>query len=104
EHRFKSQSEMQALFQDLPEALENTVEIARRCAYRPRTRKPILPKFSAGGSEADELRRQAEEGLSARLAQVEAVAPEAEYRARLAFELDVIIKMDFPGYFLIVAD
>ncbi|HCX66382.1 MAG TPA: DNA polymerase III subunit alpha, partial [Rhodobiaceae bacterium] len=74
------------------------------CAYRPRTRKPILPKFAAGTSEADELRRQAHEGLTARLAEQEGVAPEEEYRQRLDFELDVIIKMDFPGYFLIVAD
>lgn len=104
EHRFKTQAEMLALFADLPEATASTIEIARRCAYRPRTRKPILPKFAAGTSEADELRRQAHEGLTARLAAAEAVAPEEEYRRRLDFELDVIIKMDFPGYFLIVAD
>ncbi len=104
EHRFKSQEEMVALFDDLPEAIESTIEIARRCSYRPRTRKPILPKFSVDIAEADELRRQAEEGLTARLAQVEAVTSEEDYRARLRFELDVIIKMDFPGYFLIVAD
>ncbi|HAC57676.1 MAG TPA: DNA polymerase III subunit alpha, partial [Rhodobiaceae bacterium] len=104
QHRFKSQAEMLALFSDLPEATANTIEIARRCAYRPRTRKPILPKFAAGTSEADELRRQAHEGLTLRLASQEAVAPEEEYRQRLDFELDVIIKMDFPGYFLIVAD
>ena len=104
EHRFKSQTEMLTLFADLPEATANTIEIARRCAYRPRSRNPILPKFAAGTSEADELRRQAEEGLTARLAALETVAPEEEYRERLRFELDVIIKMDFPGYFLIVAD
>ncbi|MGB3808973.1 MAG: DNA polymerase III subunit alpha, partial [Parvibaculum sp.] len=104
DHRFKTQDEMVALFDDLPEAIENTIEVARRCAYRARTRKPILPTFSADVSEADELRRQAEEGLTARLAEGEAVASEEEYRARLRFELDVIIKMDFPGYFLIVAD
>ena len=104
EHRFKTQAEMADLFDDLPEAIANTIEIARRCAYRPRTRKPILPKFGVDHGEAEELRRQAEEGLTARLAQVAAVCPEEEYRARLRFELDVIIKMDFPGYFLIVAD
>jgi len=104
EHRFKTQAEMLALFEDLPEATANTVEIAQRCAYRPRTRKPILPKFSDGTSEADELRRQAHEGLTARLAEQQGVAPEEEYRKRLDFELDVIIRMDFPGYFLIVAD
>ncbi len=104
EHRFKTQAEMADLFDDLPEAIANTIEIARRCAYRPRTRKPILPKFGVDHGEAEELRRQAEAGLTARLAQVAAVCPEEEYRARLRFELDVIIKMDFPGYFLIVAD
>jgi DNA polymerase-3 subunit alpha len=104
DHRFKSQDEMVALFDDLPEAIENTIEIARRCAYRPLTRKPILPTFSTEMSEADALRRQAEEGLTARLDGIETVASEEDYRARLRFELDVIIKMDFPGYFLIVAD
>ncbi len=104
DHRFKSQDEMVALFDDLPEAIENTIEIARRCAYRPHTRKPILPTFSAGKGEADELRQQAEEGLTARLVGLDMAATEEEYRARLRFELDVIIKMDFPGYFLIVAD
>ena len=104
EHRFKSQAEMIALFSDLPEAIENTLEIAHRCAFRPRTHKPILPNFAPGTSEAEELVRQAEEGLTARLASVEAVADEETYRKRLRFELDIIIKMDFPGYFLIVAD
>tara|TARA_R110000824_G_scaffold155226_6_gene327725 strand:- start:11118 stop:14534 length:3417 start_codon:yes stop_codon:yes gene_type:complete len=104
DHRFKTQDEMVALFDDLPEAIENTIEIARRCAYRPRTRKPILPTFSADVSEADALRQQAEDGLTMRLDGLETVASEEEYRARLRFELDVIIKMDFPGYFLIVAD
>lgn len=107
EHYFKSQAEMVELFNDLPEAIENTIEIARRCAYRPHTRDPILPSFGSGDgevSEADELRRQAHEGLTHRLATTETVATEKEYRDRLDFELDVIINMDFPGYFLIVAD
>jgi DNA polymerase-3 subunit alpha len=110
DHYLKSRAEMAALFADLPEALASTVEIARRSAYRPRTAKPILPRFTAdhGGAadEAVELRRQAEEGLVARLA-AHGVAPgldEATYVARLAFELDVIERMKFPGYFLIVAD
>ncbi len=109
EHRFKTRAEMGAAFADLPEALKNTVEIALRCAYRPLTRKPILPRFgAAGGSEdeAAELIRQAEAGLKARLA-AHGTAPgltETAYRERLAFELAVIVKMQFPGYFLIVAD
>mgnify|MGYP005810887219 CR=1 FL=1 len=109
EHRFKSRAEMRKLFADLPEATRNTVEIAMRCAYRPLTRKPILPRFGAAGSaedEAEELRRQAEAGLAARLAAhgtAPGITAEA-YRERLAFELDVIVKMRFPGYFLIVSD
>ncbi|QBR72357.1 DNA polymerase III subunit alpha [Beijerinckiaceae bacterium] len=109
DHRFKSRSEMVALFADLPEATRNSVEIALRCAYRPLTRKPILPRYAASGAledEAEELRIEAEAGLAARLA---AHGPAhgfsiEDYRERLAFELDVIIKMHFPGYFLIVAD
>ena len=105
EHYFKSQAEMSALFADLPEAIENTVEIAQRCAYRVKSRAPILPRF-ADGDEAEELRRQAHEGLAQRLATrglVEGRTPD-EYVKRLDFELDVITKMKFPGYFLIVAD
>jgi DNA polymerase-3 subunit alpha len=109
EHRFKTRAEMIEAFADLPEALGNTVEIALRCAYRPLTRKPILPRFASAhgvADEAAELVRQAEAGLEARLAR-HGTAPgltEAAYRERLAYELDVIIKMEFPGYFLIVAD
>ena len=108
EHRFKTRAEMLALFADLPEATASTIEIARRCAYRPRTRKPILPAFTTGAAadEAAELVRQAEEGLTARL-EARGMAPGLEeqvYRDRLAFELTVIANMKFPGYFLIVAD
>jgi DNA polymerase-3 subunit alpha len=105
EHRFKSASEMCALFADLPEALEATVEIARRCSFRPVTHAPILPRFGAQADfdEAGELRRQAEEGLSRRLAQ-NAYAPAESYRQRLYDELEIINRMAFPGYFLIVAD
>ena len=93
---------MVALFADLPEAVENTVEIARRCAVRPRKRKPILPRFA--DDEVEELRRQARAGLAARLAVIPRSAPEDVYRERLEFELGVIEGMGFPGYFLIVAD
>ncbi len=102
EHGFKSQDEMVALFADLPEAVETTVEIARRCAFRPKKRKPILPKFAE--DEVEELRRQARAGLEARLAVIPKSAPDADYAARLEFELGVIEGMGFPGYFLIVAD
>ena len=102
QHYFKSAQEMAALFADLPEAIENTVEIARRCAYAPRRRKPILPRFAA--NEVEELRRQAREGLKARLAVIPHAAPVEEYEKRLEFELGIIEDMGFPGYFLIVAD
>jgi DNA polymerase III subunit alpha len=102
QHYFKSESEMCALFADLPEALENTVEIARRCAFAAYKRAPILPKFA--DDEVQELRRQANEGLQARLAIIPHAVTLQEYQARLDFELDIIEKMGFPGYFLIVAD
>ncbi|MGQ0457756.1 MAG: DNA polymerase III subunit alpha [Hyphomicrobium sp.] len=116
EHYLKSADEMAALFADLPEAVANTVEIAQRCSYRPLGRKPILPRFVASDDslselenfrlEAAELRRQAKAGLRERLA---ATGPAAgftieDYEKRLAYEIDVITQMQFPGYFLIVAD
>ena len=107
EHRFKSAAEMRKLFADLPEACDNTLVIARRCAYMPAKRKPILPAFpmAAGRTEEEELRAQSAAGLEDRLT-LDAIAGEAAvpYRERLAFELDVIIQMGFSGYFLIVAD
>ena len=106
EHRFKTRAEMLALFADLPEATDNSVEIALRCSYRPRTRKPILPNFTQGADEAAVLRAQALAGLEARLAAHGPAAGQTEdiYRQRLEFELSVIERMKFPGYFLIVAD
>lgn len=113
DHRFKTRAEMAVLFADLPEALSSTVEIASRCVYRPLTRKPILPRFTVGASssaaqddEAAELRRQAEEGLAQRLklhGHAEGITDE-NYTKRLAFELDVITRMNYAGYFLIVSD
>jgi DNA polymerase-3 subunit alpha len=102
QHYFKSEAEMCALFADLPEALENTVEIARRCAFAAYKRAPILPKFA--DDEVNELRRVANSGLAARLAVIPHAVTPAEYQARLDFELGIIEKMGFPGYFLIVAD
>ena len=102
QHYFKSQQEMATLFADLPEALENTVEIARRCAFMAERRDPILPKFA--NDEVTELRRNANEGLQKRLAVIShAVTPE-KYQERLDYELSVIEETGFPGYFLIVAD
>src|SRR5262249_8660425 len=100
------------LFADIPEALASTVEIAERCSFRPMTRKPILPRFTVGADadaasdEAAELRRQADEGLARRL-EVHGLShgmTEEDYRARLAFEIDVINRMNYAGYFLIVSD
>ncbi len=102
QHYFKSEAEMATLFADLPEALDNTVEIARRCAFAAYKRAPILPKFA--DDEVNELRRQANAGLQARLAIIAHSATVEEYQARLDFELGIIEKMGFPGYFLIVAD
>ncbi|MDO5659066.1 MAG: DNA polymerase III subunit alpha [Paracoccus sp. (in: a-proteobacteria)] len=102
DHYFKTPEEMAVLFADLPEAVENTVEIARRCAFSVSKHKPILPRFA--DDEVDELRRQAREGLEARLAVIPHSAPVEDYHARLDFELNIIEQMGFPGYFLIVAD
>jgi DNA polymerase-3 subunit alpha len=107
DYRFKTAAEMAELFADLPEAVENTLLIARRCAVVAPARDPILPPFDtgAGRDEADELRLQARAGLDQRLAalaiQGDAATP---YRERLEYELDVIVQMQFPGYFLIVSD
>ncbi|MDF1794330.1 MAG: DNA polymerase III subunit alpha, partial [Thalassobaculaceae bacterium] len=114
-HRFKTAEEMRALFSDIPEAIDNTLVIARRCAVMPEKLAPILPRFDTEGgrSEAEELRFQAEQGLEGRLAahvftaDMDASAREAAakpYRDRLAMELGVIEHMGFPGYFLIVSD
>ncbi len=102
QHYFKSPQEMATLFADLPEAIENTVEIARRCAFKTYKRDPILPKFA--DDEVAELRRQAQEGLKYRLSVIPHAAPVEDYEKRLEFELGIIEGMGFPGYFLIVAD
>ncbi|MEL6170244.1 MAG: DNA polymerase III subunit alpha [Pseudomonadota bacterium] len=102
QHFFKSQAEMATLFADLPEALDNTIEIARRCAFASPKRAPILPRFAE--NEVEELRRQAKDGLAERLKVIPHAASVEEYQERLAFELGIIERMGFPGYFLIVAD
>ncbi|RJE80628.1 DNA polymerase III subunit alpha [Paracoccus sp. JM45] len=102
QHYFKSPQEMAVLFADLPEAIENTVEIARRCAFAVAKHAPILPRFA--DDEVAELRRQAREGLEARLKVIPHAVSVEDYHARLDFELGIIEQMGFPGYFLIVAD
>ena len=108
----RSPEEMAELFADIPEALANSVEIARRCNLVLELGKPYLPDYPVpAGLTMDEYFRQlSHEGLDRRMVKLfDAEAPEfaqqqAEYRARLDFELDTIIQMGFPGYFLIVMD
>jgi len=107
----RSADEMIELFSDLPEAIENTVEIARRCNLELTLGENFLPDFPVpeGMTMAAYFSELAEAGLKARLARAKigrAVDPgwRKAYEDRLAHELDVIIKMGFPGYFLIVAD
>ncbi|MFA6921899.1 MAG: DNA polymerase III subunit alpha, partial [Gallionella sp.] len=108
---FKTQSEMSALFADLPEALQNSVEIARRCNLTLVLGKPRLPDFPTPDGESldDFLRGESERGLAQRMAhlypdEAERQAKMPQYQERLDFEIGTIIKMGFPGYFLIVAD
>ncbi len=115
EHRFKTAEEMQTLFADIPEAIDNTLVIAKRCAVMVERRDPILPRSPKAGdrTEDDALRDLSKTGLEERLQKYvfkegmsaadreEAAKP---YRERLEYELGVIIDMGFPGYFLIVAD
>jgi len=105
EHYLKSSEEMVELFKDLPEAVENTIEISMRCAYKSKKRDPILPNFGDGSlSEGDMLAQQARDGLQARLEKIELSATKEAYYERLEFEIDIIRQMGFPGYFLIVSD
>ena len=106
EHWFKPAADMRALFADLPEACDNTIDIARRCAFMVRKRDPILPRFptSEGRTEDEELASQAREGLRARLAANAPAHPVEAYEARLEQEISVIQNMGFSGYFLIVSD
>src|SRR5213082_455488 len=105
EHFFRPAEEMRALFADLPEACDNTLVIARRCAFIPQSRKPILPAFPLpdGTSEESALREAARAGLEARL-EAARISDAKPYHDRLEFELDMIVKTGFAGYFLIVAD
>jgi DNA polymerase-3 subunit alpha len=108
EHWFKPAQAMRALFADLPEACDNTLAIARRCAVMAEVRKPLLPvcpKVREGATEEETLRAMAIEGLARRMAADGADAATTQrYRERLDYELQVIAGMGFPGYFLIVAD
>ena len=103
----KSASMMEELFEDLPEAVQNTLVIAQRCAFAPPYRDPILPSLAGDlEGEARMLAEQSRAGLEARLAPYEDLTEERrkEYFDRLDYEIEIIVGMGFPGYFLIVAD
>ncbi|MEE9544966.1 MAG: DNA polymerase III subunit alpha, partial [Rhodospirillales bacterium] len=115
EHYLKTAAEMRALFADLPEAVDNTLIIARRCAFMVEPTEPILPPYHCGSGrgEEEELRVQAGDGLEKRLQtrilRPEMTAAERErasrpYRERQEYELEVVAGMGYCGYFLIVAD
>ncbi|WP_397506029.1 DNA polymerase III subunit alpha [Qipengyuania sp. R86523] len=98
---------MEEAFADLPEAVQNTVVVAQRCAYAPPYRKPILPSLAGDlEGEARALEEDARKGLEARLEPYGEMSEEKRkvYFDRLQFEVDIINQMGFPGYFLIVAD
>lgn len=114
-NRLRPENEMVELFADLPEALANTVNIAKRCCYLSEKVKPLLPIFECPGglSQDDYIDQEARKGLDARMRKhvyFEGMTAEQKeeldkkYYARLEYELSVIKKMGFPGYFLIVAD
>ena len=112
EHYFKSGAEMRALFSDLPDAVANSALIARRCAFAIDSVPPMLPPYDcgAGRTEEEALREAARGGLERQLAALAAMPtdpkrhPDRAYLERLEYELDVICKMGFAGYFLIVAE
>ena len=110
EHWFKPAADMRALFADLPEACDNTLAIARRCAVMAETRKPLLPvcpKVRAGADRGGNRPRHGDRGPASAAwtrCGADAATRAKRYRERLEYELDVIAKMGFSGYFLIVAD
>jgi len=105
EHYFKSQKEMIDLFYDIPSAIENTINIAKRCSYVVPKREPLLPSISKGIDEKQTLIEYANSGLKQRFIEKNIPVEEQErYKKQLDYELSVINKMNFNGYFLIVSD
>ncbi len=109
-HRFKTAKEMHDLFADVPEAIINSLIIARRCAFMIQDRAPILPEYKdlGGRTPKQVLQSQAEKGLKQRLEAIKSNGKlefeEDIYHERLRYELKIIIEMGFTGYFLIVSD
>ena len=107
-HYFKSAKEMWSIFEDVPEAITNTLVIAQRCSFMVETHAPMLPtagNLLAGRTEPEMLRDLSNEGLARRIRRDSFSDSEVvRYRERLAYELDVIIEMGFSGYFLIVSE
>lgn len=103
-HCFKTQDEMAKLFADLPHAIAHADYIGEQCNYYPKSQKPILPKFA--DNEKLELEKQAKEGLQKRIEDygVTKGYTKEDYEKRIEYEIDVISKMGFEGYFLIVSD
>ena len=102
EFYLKSSAEMRELFSDIPEACDNTLLIAERCNIKMRENENLLPQYSVPSGETEDtwLRKEANIGLLGRLDG----KVDAAYQDRLNYELDVMIKMGFPGYFLVVSD
>ncbi len=109
-HRFKTAKEMFDLFHDIPEAVLNSLTVAKRCSFMIQDRQPILPEFYnlEGRSPGQVLCSDAEEGLKKRLGALKIAGNldliEDKYFERLRYELSIIMKMGFTGYFLIVSD
>ena len=98
----KSAAEMRELFKEIPESCDNTLLVAERCNVTLREGENLLPKFTVPESETEDswLRKEAQKGLAEKISG----SIPAQYQERLSYELDVMIKMGFPGYFLVVAD
>ena len=101
----KKPKEMKEVFSDLSEALHNTIEIAQKCIVFSENRNPLLPSFTSGSrDEGQELKKQSINGLKERISNLDYKIDEDEYFKRLDYEISVIEKMKYPGYFLIVSD
>ena len=102
EFYLKTPAQMRELFKEIPESCDNTLLIAERCNVTLREGENLLPRFEvpAGETEDSWLIKESERGLQGRMG----ARATAEHHARLKYELDVMIKMGFPGYFLVVAD